>query len=201
SLQARYDSAGHMTRMTLARDGTCIGGTSSGDCNQQFVYDWDEVGRLSRARRWDNDTTNVDTFALSTAGTPEADLRHTYDASDQRVIKEAKDDGGNSSFTVYVFESLELRRTQCDSGFADDESGTDYQINHYTVVPYLLANGVRMARLVYHAPEAVPEEDYKPHGAPGDVNGFTPEAPAVSEGKLHVFFELGDHLGSTSVVL
>src|SRR5690606_2009052 len=71
-----------------------------------------------------------------------------------------------------------------------------YEVSHYTVVPYLLTNGVRLARLVYHAEGAVPEEDYDPTGSPGDVNG-----PTTSSGTLHVFFELGDHLGSTSVVL
>ena len=49
-----------------------------------------------------------------------------------------------------------------------------------TEVAYLFANGVRLARLAYEPP--------------GDV-------PSINGENLHVFFELGDHLGSTSVVL
>jgi RHS repeat-associated protein len=200
SLQARYDAAGHMTKMQLARSGPCLGGTSSGDCSQQFRYEWDEVGRLARARRWDNNVTSVDTFDPANTATPvAADLRYTYDASDQRVLKEAVDLSSQTthSYTAYIFETLELRRAQ----FGDQHDGiidgvSEYEINHYTVVPYLLANGVRLSRVVYHITGDVPEEAYDGTGAPGDVDG-----PQTSNGKLHVFFELGDHLGSTSVVL
>src|SRR5690606_12961057 len=135
-LEAAYDSAGNMTRMALHRSGTCLGG-STNDCNQQFAYEWDEVGRLIRARRWDGEMGSLTSFNPSTAGGPEADLRHYYDASDQRVIKEAVDEAGEKSYTAYVFESLELRRTQYDSGNAEDGASDDYEINHYTVVPYL----------------------------------------------------------------
>ena len=149
-----------MIKMALARDGVCLGGAAAGDCSQQFVYDWDEVGRLERARRWDNNLDSIDAFDASSAGTPAADLRHTYDASDQRVIKEAVDAQGNQSFTLYVFASLELRRAQYGSGFAEsvDPSAQDYEISHYTVVPYLMAGDVRLARLVYHGSDEVPEE-------------------------------------------
>lgn len=193
-LEARYDAAGHMTRMALQRSGPCLGG-ASGDCNQQFVYDWDEVGRLARARRWDGNTDSVDTFNPSTAGTPVADLRHVYDASDQRVIKEAVDEEDEHSFTLYVFSSLELRRAQYGTSFADtgNPGDSDFEVNHWTVTPYLMANGVRLARLVYHGEDVVPEDGVASGGMPGDVNASTSQ--------LHVFFELGDHLGSTSVVL
>ena len=193
SLQARYDSAGNMTGMALQRDGVCLGGAQTGDCNQQFAYDWDEVGRLVRARRWDNNTESADFFDPTAAGTPAADLRHTYDASDQRVIKEAVDPQGEQSFTLYVFASLELRRAQHGPGHAPDGSSNDYEVNSFTVVPYLLANGVRLARLAYHGSDEVPEQAPSTHGNQGDVNASTSQ--------LHVFFELGDHLGSTSVVL
>src|SRR5690606_8445410 len=143
-----FRSAGSMTRMGLLRNGTCLGGVGTDACRQQFIYDWDEVGRLIRARRWDNQVGSVDAFDPSLANTFEADLRHTYDASDQRVIKEAVDQLGNESYTLYVFESLELRRAQYDAGYAEDGVSSDYEVSHYTVVPYLLTNGVRLARLV-----------------------------------------------------
>jgi|GEM_PF-816301 len=188
SLEAKYDAAGNMVAMSLLRDGECLGG----DCNQKFVYDWDEVGRLVRARRWDGDHSGVN---AAVTGTLAADLRHYYDASDQRVIKEAVDGAGETSYTLYVFASMELRRTQFGAGFADgpDALEEDFEVSSETVVAYLMANGVRLARLVYHGDDTVPEEGVLTTGGAGEVNAST--------SKLHVFFELGDHLGSTSVVL
>ena len=55
----------------------------------------------------------------------------------------------------------------------------DYELSRWTEVPYLFANGVRLARLAYEEPDV----------------------PNIGAQHLHVFFELGDHLGSTSVVL
>jgi RHS repeat-associated protein len=51
-----------------------------------------------------------------------------------------------------------------------------------TEVPYLFANGVRLGRVVVE-------------------NSETGEPRLESSSRQHVFFELGDHLGSTSVVL
>ena len=194
-LEARYDAAGHLTALAVERAGNCLGGASSDACNQQFVYDWDEVGRLARARRWDGNTDSVDTFHPGSAGTPEADLRHVYDASDQRVLKEAVDEAGEHSYTLYVFASLEIRRAQYGTTFSDSgvSGDSDYEVSHWTVAPYLMANGVRLARLVYHGSSVVPEDNTGSSGGPGVVN--------ASSSQLHVFFELGDHLGSTSVVL
>ena len=63
--------------------------------------------------------------------------------------------------------SIELPRAQMD--------GTgDYELTDETQVPYLFANGVRLARVVH-------------------TDAHTPST--------RVFLELGDHLGSTSVVL
>lgn len=193
SLEARYDVAGNMTAMAVQREGTCLGG----DCNQQFVYDWDEVGRLTRARRWDGNEDAVDDFgALDSdqSGDPAADLRYIYDASDQRVIKEAVDEQEQKSYTLYVFPTLELRRTQYGEGFDSTAVDVvDYEANYLTVSPYLLANGVRLARIVYHGEDLAPLEEGSAAEAASAIN--------ASSGTLHVFFELGDHLGSTSVVL
>ncbi len=69
-------------------------------------------------------------------------------------------------------QSLELRRAQWVEG--------DYEVTATTEVAYLFANGVRLARLAYE---------------PDD------EIPVLGGDKLHVFFELGDHLGSTSAAI
>ena len=183
-----FRDAGHMVRMDLARSGPClpVGAT----CSQRFAYEWDEVGRLSRARRWDTAPGSSIDDPLP-GGTPAADLRHHYDAGDQRVIKHAVDTSGES-FTLYVFASLEFRRSQFGTDYSDTGSGpADYEASVFTVVPYLLANGVRLARLAYEGTSEVPEVATG-RGA-GQVN--------ASVSQVHVFFELGDHLGSTSVVL
>ncbi len=188
TVRAKYDDSGHMVRMDLARSGPClpVGGT----CSQRFAYDWDEVGRLGRARRWDT-APGASIDDPLPGGTPAADLRYTYDAGDQRVIKHAVDASGES-FTLYVFESLEFKRSQFGTAYSDTGSGpADYEASVFTVVPYLLANGVRLARLAYEGTSEVPE--VTPGTGAGQVN--------ASVSQVHVFFELGDHLGSTSVVL
>jgi RHS repeat-associated protein len=155
SLSATYDDAGNLLTMDVSRDGAC---TVPGGCaNQHFEYQWDEVGRLTRAQRWDKTVPD---------GTADADLSFTYDASDQRVRKTS-----GSSHTLYVFGSLELRRAAYEAG--------DYVLSETTEVPYLFANGVRLGRVVHD----VPPDDY------------------AGQSSTRVFLELGDHLGSTSVVL
>jgi RHS repeat-associated protein len=188
TVRAKYDDSGHMIRMDLARSGPCL--PAGATCSQRFAYEWDEVGRLGRARRWDTAPGSSIDDPLP-GGTPAAELRYTYDAGDQRVIKHAVDTSGES-FTLYVFASLELRRSQFGTAYSDSGSGpADYEASVFTVVPYLLANGVRLARLAYEGTSEVPE--VTPGTGAGQVN--------ASVSQVHVFFELGDHLGSTSVVL
>lgn len=182
ALAAHYDEAGNLTRLLVRREGTCLPSDDEFACNQWFEYTWDEVGRLSRARRWDGldlSTTNVDT-APEPSGDPAADLSYRYDADDNRVLKTATDPQGEQSHSVYIFASLELR----GAAFDTPQSPDDYHLDDMTEVPYLFANGVRLARVHF-------EPDMDP--AIG--------TPALGQGDLRVFFELGDHLGSTSVVM
>ncbi len=102
--------------------------------DERFVYDWDEVGRLARARRWD-----LPAPGAASDGTASVDLAYTYDSSDDRVLKAATDPNNNTVFTAYIFPSLELRRTVAE--------GADYVRNNTTEVVYLEAHGVRLARL------------------------------------------------------
>ena len=192
-LWTKYDVAGNLTRLDLRRMGPCL---PSGDCSQRFEYRWDEVGRLERARRWDTSTDLGDVDGAVPASIPAADLRYVYDASDQRILKEAVDAAGTSSHTVYLFPTLELRRATYGDGFGYDgspEGAADYEVDRWTAVPYLLANGVRLARLAYEETTAPSRDPTEMTGEDGAVNASTSQ--------LHVFFELGDHLGSTSVVL
>jgi len=158
TLNATYDDGGNLIALDVARTGPCV---PVGKCtNQHFEYEWDEVGRLTRARRWD--MQNPDTIPPDVDPT-DADLTFTYDTSDQRVRKTS-----GSRHTLYIFASLELRST---------EFTNDYVRDNATEVPYLFANGGRLARVAQT------------------------DAPEFGSPSAHVFLELGDHLGSTSVVL
>jgi RHS repeat-associated protein len=178
-LATEYDAAGNLTRLDVLREASgsnCLGGAS---CSQRFAYDWDETGRLVRARRWDVSAASITTPGAPLPSTsPSADLSYQYNAEDQRVLKTARDPSAQTSHTVYVFESLELRRTTYS------EAAADYEHSRFTEVPYLFANGTRLARVVWHESAA-----------------GTPQMPSLSGARQHVLLELDDHLGSTSVVL
>ncbi|HEX9297558.1 MAG TPA: RHS repeat-associated core domain-containing protein, partial [Polyangiaceae bacterium] len=173
-LTAVYDDAGNLVRLAVVRKGACL--PTGANCSQLFAYDWDEVGRLVDARRWDVDAATAATLTASSplpAPAPVAHLRHRYDSSDMRVIKSASDDATLfERSTLYIFGSLELR------GAIPTIDG-DYERASLTEVPYLMAHSVRLGRVVFE---------------PAQV-------PVLDVGKTHVFLELGDHLGSTSVVL
>jgi predicted methyltransferase len=127
------------------RSGPCL--PVGAKCSQLFAYEWDEVGRLVEAQRWDVDATAAATLTASSdppSGPAAAHLRHRYDANDTRVIKTAVDATAAERSTIYVFGSLELRR-------ADTVAG-DYDRATLTEVPYLMAHGVRLARVVCKRP-------------------------------------------------
>ncbi|MBX3185001.1 MAG: RHS repeat-associated core domain-containing protein, partial [Polyangiaceae bacterium] len=170
ALRTSYDLTGNLTELRVDRDGPCI---PAGHCAQVYRYAWDEVGRLVTARRWDAASLDVEDTAAP-AGPAAVELHYGYDANDQRVSKRAVDPAGEQSFTLYIFDSLELRRT----AYLPLEE--DYALNAETEVVYLLAGSARLARLAYEAPGSVPSS-----------GGET----------VHVFLELGDHLGSTNTVL
>ena len=127
-----------MSSLALVRNGPCL--PSNATCSQRFAYDWDEVGRLGRARRWDQANPGLASDPLPQT-TPAVELRYTYDASDGRVLKTAVDASSNERHTAYIFGSLELRGTTWD--------GSDFADTKDTEVAYLFAHGVRLARLHY----------------------------------------------------
>jgi RHS repeat-associated protein len=169
SLTTAYDDAGNLASLALARAGTCL--PAGADCSQRFVYEWDEAGRLTRARRWDLANPGLATDPPP-SGTPAAELRYAYDGGNQRTLKTAVDPTGDQLHAASVFPSLELRRTTWTTE-------GDYERTSATEAAYLFAHGVRLARLYY---------------AGNDV-------PTLSSGHLHVLFELPDHLGSSTFVI
>ena len=158
-----YDETGNITELRVNRTGQCTNGTTT--CNARYLYYFDELGRLQEARRHD--------------GTPlAAQLLFTYDSNDNRVIKSDVLPSGvvNDRHTLYVFDSLEVRRSAHTVGTAR------YTVDSQTQVPYLVANGIRLGRVVYE----------------GAADG---EPRFDAAGRRHVFLNVGDHLGSTSIVI
>ena len=117
-IQAKYDAAGNLRDLTLQRPSTCS--SPEGLCTHRFAYDWDEVGRLSRARRWDFATVSAAELALPLLPpTPPAiDLRYTYGLGG-RVLKTAAAPDGTETHTVEIFDSLRLDRTSFDAVTSD----------------------------------------------------------------------------------
>ena len=150
NLSTEYDVTGNLTGLTIHRNGDCKP-TKDACKYQQYKYEWDEVGRLMRARRFDSPNTGNDP--------PAAELSFSYDSGNNRVRKTS-----GSSHTIYVFDSLELRSAQFD--------GAAYEVTEATEVPFVFAHGVRLGRVVHK-----------------------------SATETRLYMELGDHLGSTSVVL
>ncbi len=166
-LTASYDDTGNLVSMAVRRDGPCL--PTGALCSQRYAYEWDEVGQLARARRWDLSSAGTASDPLP-SGTAAAELRYAYSGGD-RVRKTAIDTSANELHTIYIYDSLELRRAEFSAG--------DYERTASTEVPYLVASGVRLAR-VYYA---------------------TDDVPTLSSGYQHVLFELPDHLGSASFVI
>jgi RHS repeat-associated protein len=166
----QYDAAGNLTWFTSGR--STVPCTKPADCvNLQYFYLWDEVGRLVYASR----PSSVGPF-----------VRYLYDANDERVIKHyqelvAPGQGGPEITTLYVFDSLEVRRTTFDA------TSQQYVVNADNEVAYLAASGMRLARL-----------HYEPTGK-GEPRLETPNALHASN--LHVLLNLPDHLGSSSITI
>ncbi len=106
-LTASYDGAGNLVSLAVARAGVCL----PAPCGQRFVYEWDEIGRLSHARRWDLASPGKATDPIP-GGSPAAELNYAYDGSDDRLIKTATDDVGEQRHTIYPLPRLEVRQVE-----------------------------------------------------------------------------------------
>jgi RHS repeat-associated protein len=173
-IQAKYDETGNLVELKVERTGnTCPDGTGN-RCAQWFAYDWDEVGQLARARRWDFEGALIpphDPGTLPVAA-PTWDLAYAYTGG-VRVLKSAKDSTGSAKHTLQIFDSLRLDRTGYSAAIEDyDRHADDTQL--------FLAGG--LAQVFYDSSQALPRPD-----------DTTPPR--------HMFFRLGDHLGSAAVTI
>lgn len=135
-LDAVYDAAGNLSTLIVRRDGTCL--PVSASCWQRFEYTWDELGRITRASRWDL-VGEERAVSASPSRVPNARLNYVYDGTGRRVLKSADSPSESTSHTVYVFASLELRRTKFTG---------DYELTSATE-SVLLAAGATTARVSY----------------------------------------------------
>jgi RHS repeat-associated protein len=181
---ATYDDAGNLVQLQVERKGSCTAGAG---CNQLFQYDWDEVGNLARARRFDfaggetcvtskylhlctlnPEPTNFAYPALPTTS-PSADVSYAYDAGGTRVLRASTPDGEATTYSAEIFPSLRLNHAQW--------LGTSYEDTVDTESVYLTLGSAAFGRVVYN-----------------------PDAPNIA-GALHVYLELTDSLGSASIVI
>jgi RHS repeat-associated protein len=190
-LNATYDHAGNMVQLAVQRNGRSC--TSTTGCKQLFQYDWDEVGRLSRARRFDfvggdhcinngklhlcylNPLPSNYPYPTLPTSSPNADVSYAYAAGGTRVLRASVHSGETTTYSAEIFPSLRLNHTQWVAGA--------YEVSATTEVPYLTLGGSAVyGRLVYN-PQA-------------------PSLPSSTELPFqHVFLELTDSLGSTSAVI
>lgn len=128
-VEAHYDAAGNLTDIAMERDGACSAPT--GKCSQRLLYEWDEVGQLSRARRWDYTTMTGQLYPSLPLDPASAELRYQY-AGGQRVIKQSVDTASStSSYAVDVFDTLRLNHA------AYSTSANDFERNAATETAYL----------------------------------------------------------------
>ncbi|MDH5676854.1 MAG: M15 family metallopeptidase [Myxococcales bacterium] len=176
-LDLAYDAAGNVTDLIVRRDGPCL--PTAASCWQRFHYEWDELGQITRARRWDLSAATPDERSANGSiaqappvRAPDAELRYGYDAGGGRVLKTAVDGAGLTKHSVYIFSSYELRSVDWDA------LAGDYEIDPFKV-QLRLGAGPAVARVLYS----------------------DKSLPTLSSGQQHVFLELGDHIGSTSFVI
>ncbi|MGC4070653.1 MAG: toxin TcdB middle/N-terminal domain-containing protein [Polyangiaceae bacterium] len=184
-LAVAHDDVGQVTAMIVQRDGSCL--PSGASCWTRFAYEWDEVGNLTRARRWDLSPSERPSFGTAASvddghptRTPEVEMRYHYDGGD-RVLKTVVrgDDAAISSgddepkHTVYVFSTLEIR--SADWTGAGDIA--DYELNAETTDLRLPAGSV-VGRLVWDG-----------------------TMPRTGTSSLHLLLTFSDHLGSTTFTI
>ncbi len=175
-----YDDAGNLTWFTSGRN--AVSCTLQTDCqNLQWFYTYDEVGRLYAASK-------VNSGFGETPYNPQKDTLFVYDYNDERVAKQFSEYNYQTSVkgplytTLYVFDSLEVRRT------VYDPVAKQYPVDSTTEVAYLSANGMRLARLHYEQPEK---------GEPR----LAATSDQLHAPNLHVLLDLPDHLGSSSMIV
>ncbi|WXA79897.1 hypothetical protein LVJ94_28545 [Pendulispora rubella] len=125
---ASYDGAGNLTKLTVTKPGP-----TGAALNIAFSYQWDEVGRLVRAKR---------DPIVGVNGDRGADFHYTYDAGGERITKSVEDPVTRErTYTSEIFATLRLEHARFQNG--------DYERTKDTVSVYLIARGNPLARVIY----------------------------------------------------
>jgi RHS repeat-associated protein len=162
-IHAEYDRAGNMTELTVARDDCWV---AMPKCSHRFRYDWDEVGQLAHARRWDYPAGAVPGFDPNAP--PQWDLAYAYSGGARTRISTTEGGSPEGPHTLDVFATLRI-----------------------TSAPFLAAQQEYLVGV---------ENDVGFVGGVGRVFHDT-ALPQGNGSAQHVYLNLGDHLGSTALVI
>jgi RHS repeat-associated protein len=176
AIETVYDEAGNLTDLVVRRNGTCLPAQAS--CWQRFRYEWNEINQLTRAHRWDlvagERTANAGVALPPPARDANVVLSYAYDTTGRRTLKSAAAPGQDPRHTVYVFDTLELRNAE----HQNSAPTPDYRMDATTV--HLHAQLGPIAARILYSQETL---------------------PTTSGGQQHVFLELSDNVGSTTIVI
>jgi RHS repeat-associated protein len=141
-----YDWAGNMTLIEITRNGPC-----TTPCPARYEYFWDEVGRLSKARRSD---------AVGSQISPAVTVSYAYDGAGARVLKSTKNERtGAVAHTAAIFDTLSLDQA------AFPDAGGDYEQTARTERVYLASGAGLLGRVQHVAPDI-------PSGTSGQTRVF-----------------------------
>lgn len=116
-VSASYDRSGNLVELKIARDGVCPTPRGSA-CAQWFILDWDEVGQLARARRWDFLGNSLPAQLSTSTLQPAQDLSFDY-SQGMRILKSVTDSSATTRHTVDVFDTLRLEGVDFDRQRSD----------------------------------------------------------------------------------
>jgi RHS repeat-associated protein len=128
-IQTKYDAAGQLTELLVARS-SCE--TTVPKCSHRFRYEWDEIGQLARARRWDFPAGPVPAFDPN--ATPVWDLTHAYSGG-ERVLSTSRNAQGVARHTLDVFGTFRASRVDYVP------AATDYHIKPEHEIRFLAGMG------------------------------------------------------------
>ncbi|ANY84032.1 hypothetical protein BB934_37865 (plasmid) [Microvirga ossetica] len=101
---ASYDAAGNMRELIVSRE-SCL--SKSQKCSHRFRYNFDEVGQLTRAGRWDYSAGAVPPHDANVP--PDWTLSYRY-SEGARVLRTTKDRAGEEKYSLDVFDTLRIDR-------------------------------------------------------------------------------------------
>ena len=161
-----YDNAGNVISvLSFLRSLSC----QQTHCSESFTFEWDEVGQLSHAVRYDDRATS-----------PSADARYAYKANGERVLRESRQPNGRVAYSAEVFPSLRLDNAEWDAGTRT------YQRDETTETAYLTFAGGSYGKILYAAPSSVTPATPSQHVflTVGDALGSTSAVVDKATGEL-----------------